>query len=116
MTAPLVIVVVLFYLGAMAELVSAGARSRDRTRLVAAVLAGLFTVVAARAVLPASPLYIWGWVVGVALFAAASGLALLWLPRVPWADPEASRATVIGSGVWITTLVVLTAGALWSFF
>lgn len=103
----MIVVVVLFYVGALAELVTAGSRATDRRRLVLAVLAVLFTLVAARALLPVSALTSWGWVVASAVATAAAGRAFLRGLRVPWLDPDASRRDLGGSAVWLFTLVVL---------
>lgn len=108
MNAILIVVVVGFYLGAMAELVTAGSRSTDRRRLALAALAVLFTLVAGRALLPVSALTSWGWVAATAVATAAAGPAILRGMQVPWVDPDASRRDLAGSAVWLLTLVALT--------
>lgn len=104
----ILVVALLFYLGAMAELVSAGTRSADRRRLLLAALAALFTLVAARALLPVTAVTIWGWVAATAAYAAAVGLAFLRALQVPWVDPDVSRRDLAGSVVWLVVLLTLT--------
>lgn len=114
MNALIIVVVVLFYLGAMAELVRAGSRGTDRRRVLLAVLAVLFTLVAARALLPVHALTTWGWVAATAASAAVAGLAIARGLRVPWIDPDASRRDLAGSVVWLVVLLSLTTLMLWS--
>lgn len=102
------VVVVLFYLGAMAELVTAIARSRDRRRLFLAALAVVFTLVAARALLPVTAVTVWGWVAATTVYAAAAGLAFRRSRRLPWIDPDASGRELAGSAVWLLVLLALT--------
>lgn len=116
MNTVLIVILVLFYLGSMSELVMAGFRSLDRIRLLAGALAVLFTLIAARALLPAYPFATWGWVAGVALYAGAAGLAVMQGWRIQWVQPEASRWSIVGSVIWITVLLLLTGATLWSFF
>ncbi|MFN7244881.1 MAG: hypothetical protein ACK4M5_16785 [Dietzia cercidiphylli] len=104
----ILVVVLLFYLGAMTELVKAGTHSTDRRRLLLAALAALFTLVAARALLPVTVVTIWGWVAATAVYAAAAGLAFLRALQVPWIDPDASRRELAGSAVWLVVLLTLT--------
>lgn len=108
------IVLSLFYLGSMVGLVSAGRKADDRLGLLSAILAVLFTVVLARALLPVHPIATWAWVTGVALFGAATGLAVMRWRKVPWIAPGTSRWSIAGSAFWVTVLVVLTGAALWS--
>ncbi|WP_194860647.1 hypothetical protein [Dietzia sp. SYD-A1] len=106
------IVVILFYLGAMAELLAAIARSRDRRRVLLAALAVVFTLVAARALLPVTVVTVWGWVAAVTAYAAVGGLAFLRARQLPWIDPDASRRDLTGSAIWLVVLLALTTPTL----